>query len=159
MIVEVYPAAGLKCWGLPHRRHKGNTRITSLAALVDKLREFAPWLDLGQYEQLCRQRDHAFDAVLAALLARVAALGLTIMPTDDDHATALTEGWITLPEYGPKGGMELSSIYFGSWLRDSPNASDVDVLLVYPDGNLDTAHELAETIRNSPRKRRRTCSH
>jgi predicted nucleotidyltransferase len=41
---------------------------------------------------------------------------------------------------------------FGSWLRDSPSASDVDVLLVYPDGNLDSAHTLAETIRNLPTK-------
>jgi predicted nucleotidyltransferase len=41
---------------------------------------------------------------------------------------------------------------FGSWLRDSPSVSDVDVLLVYPDGNLDSTHALAETIRNLPAK-------
>jgi hypothetical protein len=41
---------------------------------------------------------------------------------------------------------------FGLLLRDSPNASDVDVLLVYPDRNLDVAHALAETIRNLPAK-------
>jgi hypothetical protein len=97
LIVEVYPAVGLKYWDLPYRRYKGNTHITALGALVDNLRESAPWLELGPYEQVCRHRDHAFDAVLAALLARAAALGLTIMPTEDDHAAALREGWIALP--------------------------------------------------------------
>ncbi len=37
---------------------------------------------------------------------------------------------------------------FGSWLRDSPSARDVDVLVVYPEGHLDKAHTFAESIRN-----------
>jgi predicted nucleotidyltransferase len=37
---------------------------------------------------------------------------------------------------------------FGSWLKDSTVANDVDVLLVYPDGHLNEAHEFAYAIRN-----------
>jgi hypothetical protein len=44
---------------------------------------------------------------------------------------------------------ESTSLYlFRSWLQNSPRASDVDILIVYPDGRLDKAHILAESIRN-----------
>jgi predicted nuclease with RNAse H fold len=95
LIVEVYPAAGLRKWELAHRGYKGAKNVTILGSLVDSLRRSAPWLDLSEFEPLCRRSDHAFDAVIAALLARAAALGLTIPP--DDPATAATEGWIALP--------------------------------------------------------------
>jgi predicted nuclease with RNAse H fold len=95
LIVEVYPAAGLRKWELAHRGYKGAKNVTILGSLVDSLRRSAPWLDLGEFEPLCRRSDHAFDAVIAALLARAAALGLTTPP--DDPATAATEGWIALP--------------------------------------------------------------
>jgi predicted nucleotidyltransferase len=38
---------------------------------------------------------------------------------------------------------------FGSWLKDSASANDVDVLLVYPDGHLNEAHAFAYSIRNT----------
>ncbi len=97
LIVEVYPAAGLKHWGLPHSRYKGQAGRALLNTLVDQLQDTAPWLELGDAEQVCRDRDHALDAVVAALLARAAALGLTIPPPAEDHAAACTEGWIALP--------------------------------------------------------------
>jgi predicted nuclease with RNAse H fold len=97
LIVEVYPAAGLKLWGLPHNRYKGRARHEGLGALVDAVISAAPWLDLGDHEQLCRRSDHAFDAVVAALLARAAARGFTEMPEGADRATAAMEGWIALP--------------------------------------------------------------
>ena len=92
LIVEVYPAAGLKLWGLPHSRYKGQAGRTSLNRLVDQLQDAAPWLDLGDAEQVCRDRDHALDAVVAALLARAAALGLTAPPPAEDHAAARAKG-------------------------------------------------------------------
>jgi predicted nucleotidyltransferase len=39
---------------------------------------------------------------------------------------------------------------FGSVSDGTPGPNDVDVLLVYPDGRLDQAHALAESIRNIP---------
>lgn len=95
LIVEVYPAAGLRKWELAHRGYKGTKNVTTLGDLINSLRESAPWLDLGEFEPLCHRSDHALDAVIAALLARAAAFGLTTPP--DDLETARTEGWIALP--------------------------------------------------------------
>jgi predicted nuclease with RNAse H fold len=100
LIVEVYPAAGLNCWQLKHRGYKGSKRLTELGELVTSLSAAAPWLDLGPHEALCRRSDHAFDAVIAALLARAAACGKTTAPAPDDLAVARREGWIALPTRG-----------------------------------------------------------
>lgn len=77
LIVEVYPAAGLKPWSLPRSRYKGQAGRALLNTLVDQLQDTAPWLELGDAEQVCRDRDHALDAMVTALPARAAALGLT----------------------------------------------------------------------------------
>jgi hypothetical protein len=98
LIVEVYPAAGLRRWGLNHRQYKGSKRFDELGHLVSELKKAAPWLDLGQFEELCRRSDHAFDAVIAALIARAAACGKTGLPADRD--VAAREGWIALPTCG-----------------------------------------------------------
>jgi predicted nuclease with RNAse H fold len=97
LIAEVYPAAGLKLWRLPHNRYKGRAQHEALATLVDALLGAAPWLDLGVHERTCRRSDHALDAVVAALLARAAARGLAAGPAAVDRAIASTEGWIALP--------------------------------------------------------------
>jgi hypothetical protein len=57
-----------------------------------------PWLQWapGGWEAYI-QSDDALDAVLAALVARAAALGFTILPSDADIGLARTEGWIHLP--------------------------------------------------------------
>lgn len=97
LIVEVYPAAGLKHWGLRHQRYKGNNGRAALSELVDQLQRAAPWLHLGDSEQDCRCSDHILDAVVSALLARAAALNLTIPPPPDQQAAAQREGWIAIP--------------------------------------------------------------
>lgn len=97
LVVEVYPAAGLRHWGLPFRGYKGSANRTLREALVDQLTSIAPWLDLGAAEPLCRQHDHVLDAVLAALLARAAATGHTAPPPAHLHDAATREGWIALP--------------------------------------------------------------
>jgi hypothetical protein len=97
LIVEVYPAAGLRLWRLPHNRYKGRANNAALGVLVDALLRAAPWLEPGDHERICRHSDHAFDALVAALLARAAARGSTLEPDDGDRETAATEGWIALP--------------------------------------------------------------
>ncbi|MFF0251292.1 DUF429 domain-containing protein [Micromonospora zamorensis] len=72
-VFEVYPAASLKKWGLPHRGYKGRQNIGPLNNLVNLLIAAAPWLHLGEFEPMCRGSDHAVDAVVAALTARAAA--------------------------------------------------------------------------------------
>jgi predicted nuclease with RNAse H fold len=97
VVVEVYPAASLKRWGLPYRGYKRGRDVAALGAVVDALLRAAPWLDLDVHEGRCRLSDHAFDAVVAALTARAAALGLTAGPDERQAAAARTEGWIAVP--------------------------------------------------------------
>jgi len=92
-VVEVYPAAALRRWGLTHRGYK----LPGQASLVDELRVAAPWLDLGDFEPLSRRSHDAFDALIAALATRAAALGLTLPPTAAQLEAARAEGWIALP--------------------------------------------------------------
>lgn len=97
VVVEVYPAAALKHWGLTSRGYKGTANRTVRHQLVDTLTAAAPWLDLGDHEQTCRRSDHALDAVIAALNARAAVLGFTTRPAAEQLSAARTEGWIALP--------------------------------------------------------------
>jgi predicted nuclease with RNAse H fold len=97
VVVEVYPAASLKIWGLPHRGYKRPQHLAALGRLVDELQAAAPWLDLGPYEPLCRRSNDATDAVVAALTARAAHQGHTTTPGEDQTDTAGIEGWIALP--------------------------------------------------------------
>jgi predicted nuclease with RNAse H fold len=96
-VVEVYPAASLKLWGLPSRGYKRPKNRAVLGVLVDRLAELVPWLDLGGHEQLCRRSDHVLDAVVAALTARAVARGQASRPDRHELAAARTEGWIALP--------------------------------------------------------------
>lgn len=96
-IVEVYPAASLKVWGLPWRGYKTTRNQATLGAVVDRLQQAAPWLDLGGYEQLCRRSDHALDAVVAALTARAAVRDQVCRPGERELPAARTEGWIAVP--------------------------------------------------------------
>jgi hypothetical protein len=97
VVVEVYPAASLRRWNLEHRGYKRAKNVASLGALVDRLLAEASWLDLGPYAATCRRSDHALDAVVAALSARAAALGLATRPDEQQVRLARTEGWIAIP--------------------------------------------------------------
>jgi predicted nuclease with RNAse H fold len=97
VVVEVYPAASLRLWGLPHRGYKRPNDLAALGRLVDGLRRAAPWLDLGRYDSLCRRSHDATDAVIAALTARAVFRGLATTPRPDEVETARSEGWIALP--------------------------------------------------------------
>ena len=92
-VVEVYPAAALRRWGLTHRGYK----TVAHGFLVDELAAAAPWLSLGGFDELCRTSHDAFDAVIAALAARAAAVGAVLAPTAAEREAARTEGWIALP--------------------------------------------------------------
>lgn len=99
ILVEVYPAASLKCWQLTSRGYKGTRNRDQLALLVAATSSAAPWLRVGeQHAALCGAEDDAFDAVIAALTARAAALSQITEPADQPtRALAQTEGWIALP--------------------------------------------------------------
>lgn len=103
-VVEVYPAASLKVWGLPWRGYKTTKNQAVLDTVVDRLLQAAPWLDLGEHEALCRRSDHALDAVVAALSARAAVRDQVCRPNDGELPAARTEGWIAIPT-GPLAGL------------------------------------------------------
>ena len=97
MLVDVYPAAALKHRGLTYRSYTGTADTAVQHRLVDRLTAAAPWLTFGDHEQACRHCDHALDAVIAALNARAAAVGLTTTPSAEQVGAARTQGWIAQP--------------------------------------------------------------
>ncbi len=97
MLVETYPAAALRAWGLPYQSYKGPNKRAALTALVDALRGTAPLLDLGVAAEHVHASDDVFDAVVCALVARAAALGQVSKPPADSEARARREGWMCVP--------------------------------------------------------------
>lgn len=97
VVCEVYPAAALRGWSMPHRGYKGAKNTVQRADLVHTLAQRAPWLAWNGHRDLCAADDNAFDAVLAALIAREVALGRSDPPPKALHAAARQEGWIWLP--------------------------------------------------------------
>lgn len=97
-VVEVYPAAALQQWGLPFRGYKGSVNRPNRQALVASFDAQIDGLDFGGFRESCESSDDAFDAVVAGVIARAAALGRTRMPQPADEGVARSEGWIHLPD-------------------------------------------------------------
>jgi predicted nuclease with RNAse H fold len=98
-VVEVYPAAALKHWRLPHRGYKKAEGAIVRGQALDQLLVTLPTLNLdGDALDRCRRSDDAFDALICALVARAAAHGLTSAPCPGNQIErARSEGWIHLP--------------------------------------------------------------
>jgi predicted nuclease with RNAse H fold len=97
LVVETYPAAALRSWGLPSQSCKGRGKREALAASVDALEAGAPLLDLGVVREVIRESDDVFDAVVCALVARARVLGLVSLPPLGSEARARRKGWMCLP--------------------------------------------------------------
>jgi predicted nuclease with RNAse H fold len=99
VVVEVYPAAALQRWRFPSSGYKGRNRAVERRQLVHQfLCATSSWLTIhdDQAEQCCSS-DDAFDAMIAALVARASARGLVEPIPIEDRSMALREGWIALP--------------------------------------------------------------
>lgn len=95
-LVEVYPAASLRLWGVAVSGYK--TDAAARRAATANLLAVAPRLIVSLDQRaLMEASDDAFDAVVAALIARAHALRAThpIPPAALDRARR--EGWIALP--------------------------------------------------------------
>jgi hypothetical protein len=108
--VEVYPAAALRVWQLRHRAYKGPENRSVLIDLIETLRQRCPWLDAdaATWEGVTRT-DHAFDALVCALVARAQQRGLCHPIPAGLREAATREGWIAVPQAGslealPGGG-------------------------------------------------------
>ncbi len=103
-VVEVYPALALARWGLPSRGYKGADGAVIRSTLIDTVQRACPALRIGAAEiTLCRRSDHAFDALVASLVARAAFRRLTEPPTPKQAEAARTEGWIVIPRANSLG--------------------------------------------------------
>jgi predicted nuclease with RNAse H fold len=102
VVVEVYPAAALRRWGFIWRGYKRKEQADARHLLVDHLfEETVTWLSVGPSEAaLCVASDDAFDALVAALVARAAAVGLVDPIPEEDTVAARNEGWIAVPQAG-----------------------------------------------------------
>ena len=98
-LVEVYPAGALRLWGLASTGYKRREGRASLATLLGELRRRTRgWLELDvAARRLCGASDDALDALIAALVARAAALGLCEPPPPEHAERAAREGWVALP--------------------------------------------------------------
>lgn len=96
-IVEVYPAAALKHWHLPHGGYKGRN-IASLRGLAGEFVRRSRLTVDGEVSN-----DHELDALISAVVARLARTGGTQPIPADDLDLARIEGWIHIPS-GPLGG-------------------------------------------------------
>jgi predicted nuclease with RNAse H fold len=98
-VIEVYPAAALARWSLQASRYKAQLSAGALPEMVAALRAALPTLDL-RAAATATSSDHAFDALICALVGRAAALGLTDPPPRPLLRRAKREGWIHVPRRG-----------------------------------------------------------
>jgi len=98
-IVEVYPAAALRMWGFPCRGYKGRKGAVVRCDLVQEWnRQTAAW---GRWTEkvlaAASANDNVFDALIAATVARCAALGRVVPIPSRMKRRAKLEGWIAVP--------------------------------------------------------------
>jgi hypothetical protein len=102
VIVEAYPAAALRRWGFVSRQYKRkqhrDARRLLVAAFVDRTKAWLAFEE-GQAER-CVESDDVFDAIITALIARAAALGLVEPVPAEERSAAGREGWIAVPRPG-----------------------------------------------------------
>jgi predicted nuclease with RNAse H fold len=97
LVVETYPAAALRRWGMTSTQYKGPAGTTRPNEIVDRMKQAVSGLELGEHEALCRRTDDALDAVVCALIARAAHRDAVTWPTTEQRFRARTEGWIVVP--------------------------------------------------------------
>ena len=97
--VETYPAAALSIWRFRARGYSGPKKKDVLAKLVSEFsNKTRAWLTLTEEDQSrCRESDDCFDALVAALVTRAAAIGCCEPIPSKDLDLATEEGWIALP--------------------------------------------------------------
>ena len=99
-VVEAYPAAALRAWGLASSRYKGRTNAAACRSLAAELTAQCGWLGRAAAAALVGCDDNGLDAFVCALVARAAAEGLTTRPADEQVDVARREGWIHVPTAG-----------------------------------------------------------
>lgn len=98
--VETYPAVALAMWGFLSKGYKGPKKKAVRGELVGDFAErTSSWLTLTEEDRSrCGESDDLLDALVAALVARAAAVGRCESIPSEDRGLAAVEGWIALPQ-------------------------------------------------------------
>lgn len=98
-VIEAYPAPALTSWGLSAVGYKSRVGVARIPELLNQLEEALGGIQMTPQQREAAGADHnQFDALVASLVARAAALGLTQPPeTDQERDRAAREGWIHVP--------------------------------------------------------------
>lgn len=99
-VVEAYPAAALRAWGLVSSGYKGLVNAAACRSLAGELAAGCGRLARAVAAALDGCDDHGLDAFVCALVARAARAGLTTRPAGDQVEVARREGWIHVPTAG-----------------------------------------------------------
>lgn len=97
IIAEVYPAAALHRWNIPHTGYKGARNQATRQHILTALAARFPELEFNDYESLMLADDNALDALLSALVAHLITAGQCEGPPEELRELALVEGWIWIP--------------------------------------------------------------
>ena len=98
-VLEAYPAPALTSWGLSAVGYKSRVGVARLPEMLNQLEEALGGIQMTPQERQAASSDHnSFDALVASLVARAAALGLTRHPeSEEERDRATREGWIHVP--------------------------------------------------------------
>jgi len=107
-LVETYPAAALRRWGLLGRRgprYKAGRAADRAGERAERARMLDALRDEGEgwlvVDDECAVRalesDHVLDAMVCALVAVAARHGATAPAPPEDRERAVREGWIHVP--------------------------------------------------------------
>ena len=94
-VIEVYPAAALRRWGLERPGYKKDAGARGW--ISSAIEAALPALGIAAVRVSFGASDDALDALIAALVGRAKSLDLVDPIPADDVDVALVEGWIWLP--------------------------------------------------------------
>ena len=98
-VIEAYPAPALTGWGMSAVGYKSRVGAPRIPELLARIEDGLGGIQMTPQQRETAGTDHnSFDALVASLVARAAALGLTQPPESDrERDRATREGWIHVP--------------------------------------------------------------
>jgi predicted nuclease with RNAse H fold len=98
-VIEAYPAPALRGWDISATGYKSRVGVARIPELLSRVEDALGGIEMTPQERELAGADHnCFDALIASLVARAAALGLTDAPEPGEQADrAVREGWIHVP--------------------------------------------------------------
>jgi len=96
-VIEAYPAAALRAWGLSNSEYKGTTHAEACRILAGELTSRCGPLSTAAAACLDGCDDDGLDGFVCALVARAALAGNTTRLGPEHIEAARREGWIHVP--------------------------------------------------------------